>query len=626
MNRMQANGSSLGGAYTHQGRRKNNQDAVALPPALEPQRLAQSGVLYILADGLGGYQGGELASQTAINCMMQHFYGENPQVPLVDRLVNAVYEAHHEIRTIAQQDSRLAGMGTTLVAAAVKDGQFCVVNVGDSPALLIRDGQPPQVLTTAHSWVARQRAAGTITEEQARTHQMRNVVTMALGMEEAMRPSVQGPTPLMQGDILVLLSDGVSNFIDPQEVAAMVQQQGSNYQAAAQVLVEQALARESRDNCSAVIIPADLRVGAGAPAALAPVATAASAAPTREHSQVFPTAVVPLEEQTLNAPAPLPLPQQVSAQERQRQLIPILVAVLLLAVAVGVWGVLRPNAGSTVAGAQPTQPELAVAPSVQATDTQPPTVTTEPGQPTSTPPPTFTPPPNLVIDPDLSTDAASPTVPLSVNPDLVSEGRTPTAPPTSTNTPRPTNTAQPATSTPRRTTATLAPTNTPRPTTPPTNTRPPTNTLVPTNPPSPPTDTPVPATEVPSGPRTTVAPVLTLPVQGDTEPDASVDFAWNWSDDLQAGEYFQLWFSKDGGNYFQGGTSTGRGLTENLDGYTNGQSEGAWSWYVQVLDGSGRPMSSSQESTFAVRLTQPPTPEPPTPTTCIVIGPIQDCT
>jgi serine/threonine-protein kinase len=270
---------------------------------------------------------------------------------------------------------------------------------------------------------------------------------------------------------------------------------------------------------------------------------------------------------------------------------------------------------STTQSGKPTEPELAIAPSVQATDTQPPTVTTEPGQPPSTPPPTFTPPPDLVIDPNLSTDSASPTVPLNVNPDLVTDGRTPTAPTTSTNTPLPTERPR-ATETPRRT-ATLAPTNTPpRPTTQPTSTRQPTNPPAPTNPP-PPTNTPVPvATNTPSGPRTSVAPVPIAPAQNITLASQVVSFGWNWSDQLAPGERFQLWLRKEGGEFFRGQSTTAFGVTEDLGGYT-GQFEGTWHWYLWVVDSEGRAVSWSQISTFAVGLPrptpEPPTPEPPTP-------------
>lgn len=191
------------GILTDVGRQRRlgvNQDAAL---ALE---LPQGG-LYAVADGMGGHAAGELAANLALDTLSQHYLSGRGTPPV--RLAEAVQAAN--LAVLRHAVGEYAGMGTTLLALLVDRGAAIIAHVGDSRAYLLRDGELHR-LTDDHSWVAEQVRLGNLSEEEARHHQWRSVVSNALGGEERVRLELFG-LPLRAGDRLLLCSDGLSGAV-----------------------------------------------------------------------------------------------------------------------------------------------------------------------------------------------------------------------------------------------------------------------------------------------------------------------------------------------------------------------------------------------------------------------------
>jgi len=222
--------------------RRANQDSVMA-----------NGSLFVVADGMGGHRGGEVASSITTG----HFIGLG-EVATVEDLEQAVIDANDKIRARGSVDPDLDGMGTTVVAVAVlptedPDGplHFAAANVGDSRLYLFEDGALSQV-STDHSLVDELVRAGQITEEEAARHPQRNVVTRALGAEA----KVVVDTWVLRsrvGQRYLLCSDGLVNEVSNASVREIL----ANTEApedAADLLVERANASGGRDNISVLII------------------------------------------------------------------------------------------------------------------------------------------------------------------------------------------------------------------------------------------------------------------------------------------------------------------------------------------------------------------------------------
>lgn len=164
--------------------------------------------LFVVADGMGGAQAGEVASQMAVEVF------DDPGLPdgaPDEGLTRVIAEANRRIHRTSQADQQRAGMGTTVTAAYVGERDVTVAHVGDSRAYLLRRGELTR-LTHDHSLVGELIARGKLTEEQAETHPQRSVITRALGID----PEVQVDTetyPAMEGDVFLLCSDGLTSMV-----------------------------------------------------------------------------------------------------------------------------------------------------------------------------------------------------------------------------------------------------------------------------------------------------------------------------------------------------------------------------------------------------------------------------
>ncbi len=193
-------------------RRETNQDSFLINKDLG---------LYIVADGMGGHSGGEVASALAVQSV-EEFVKQNASTGLKpsDLLTRAYESASARIYEKATQETRLSGMGTTMVLAYVQDETIYIGNVGDSRAYLYRKPHYWQI-TEDHSLVNEQLRAGIINEEQARGFLNKNVITRSVGYEKEVRVDIVERS-LLEGDCYLLCSDGFSGLVEDASATEML--------------------------------------------------------------------------------------------------------------------------------------------------------------------------------------------------------------------------------------------------------------------------------------------------------------------------------------------------------------------------------------------------------------------
>ncbi|GAA5533424.1 PP2C family serine/threonine-protein phosphatase [Deinococcus aluminii] len=229
------------GILTDVGRqRRVNQDAAL---ALD----LPHGGLYAVADGMGGHAAGELAANLALDTLSQHYL--DGRGPPAERLAEAVQAAN--LAVLRHAVGEYVGMGTTLMALLVDRGAGIIAHVGDSRAYLLREGELHR-LTDDHSWVAEQVRLGNLTEEEARHHQWRSVVSNGLGGEERVRLELFG-LPLRAGDRLLLCSDGLSSVVADRTLLDLLLRPQAPDQTA-RALVNAANDAGGPDNITAVVV------------------------------------------------------------------------------------------------------------------------------------------------------------------------------------------------------------------------------------------------------------------------------------------------------------------------------------------------------------------------------------
>lgn len=225
--------------------REDNQDAIRLSgdtPAADRR-------LFALADGMGGYSHGGLASQVALETFFETFYGDTvTAVP--HRLRRCVDAANLSVYQMAQRLGAVR-MGTTLTAATVVGQNLYVAHVGDSRAYLIRD-QRARCITNDHTHVGDMVRMKVIPPDKVRTHTQRSILTKGLGLSLFVQPDIT-QVALQDGDRLVLCSDGVWSVIEDQEFALLAAS-ATDMNDFSQNLIDLALERQSDDNLSVVAI------------------------------------------------------------------------------------------------------------------------------------------------------------------------------------------------------------------------------------------------------------------------------------------------------------------------------------------------------------------------------------
>lgn len=218
--------------------------------------------LAILADGMGGYSAGEVASAMAIDMVSRELLGSLPglhDLPLDESTPHlhediefAAQRSNSAIHNAALGDTDCEGMGTTLVIAVLLPGQITVAHVGDSRLYRFRASQLEQI-TRDHSWMDEQLALGVITAEHAKNSRLQNIVTRGLGIEPEVEIEIHD-YPTQDDDLYLLCSDGLSDMLDDAAIERILAEASDNLDQAAQKLIAQANENGGRDNVSVVLI------------------------------------------------------------------------------------------------------------------------------------------------------------------------------------------------------------------------------------------------------------------------------------------------------------------------------------------------------------------------------------
>jgi len=205
--------------------------------------------LFVVADGMGGHNGGEVASQTALHELLQACSWDEIRTP--EDLIEPLSRVNQAVWEKSQADPALRGMGTTLTMAKVVGDTVLVGHIGDSRAYVINpQGQLRQV-TEDHSLVEELVRTGSLSKGEALTHPQRNYLTRALGTQPRVKIDVIG-FRLNPGDICLLCTDGLTRELEPRDIGRTVIE-APDLQSAANTLVDLANARGGRDNVTVVL-------------------------------------------------------------------------------------------------------------------------------------------------------------------------------------------------------------------------------------------------------------------------------------------------------------------------------------------------------------------------------------
>jgi serine/threonine protein phosphatase PrpC len=231
--------------------RENNEDKFDFYEPDEEPLLAARGSVYLVCDGMGGHNAGQIASELAAKQFLHAYYHLGGTAQEAAR--HAILQAHHYIAEMASKIPSRYGMGTTLTALILKQDEGILAHVGDSRCYRLREGvfEP---LSRDHTLVARLVEQGILTPEQAKYHPQRNVIRQAVGVadpSEPLEPDIE-TFPLQAGDLYLLCSDGLTDMVDDAEIEAILRDEPPTR--AAWRLVDRALANGGRDNITVVLV------------------------------------------------------------------------------------------------------------------------------------------------------------------------------------------------------------------------------------------------------------------------------------------------------------------------------------------------------------------------------------
>lgn len=235
--------------------RSHNEDAVATDATLG---------LAVIADGMGGFRAGEVASGMAISVIVKEVKDvldrhvafemapQTGQSKARQLLRHCIAKANTSIHQISHSQPQYSGMGTTLIVALFHDNQLTVAHIGDSRLYRLR-GEDFQQLTQDHSLVQEQLDIGMITPEQAKVSPNKSVVTRAMGIEATCEPEFHD-YDTNEGDTYLLCSDGLSDMVSDEDIGVTLRASGADIRLGARQLVQMANDNGGRDNVSVILI------------------------------------------------------------------------------------------------------------------------------------------------------------------------------------------------------------------------------------------------------------------------------------------------------------------------------------------------------------------------------------
>ncbi len=243
-------------------KRKHNEDALALDPAEG---------FFVVADGMGGHAAGEVAAKITVETIGEFIAATRQKEEATwpfkynhelhfnsNRLAIAIEKANERVMAAVAAQPWLKGMGTTVVAGLLNEKILSLAHVGDSRAYLFRDGELTR-LTDDHSWVHEQVTAGILTEEEAKTHPLKNVVTRALGGGPSVSPDLR-EMEFQVGDAFLFCSDGLTTMLSDEEIRdSIAANPGKPAEDLCQSLVDLANDKGGVDNITVVFVRIEQR-------------------------------------------------------------------------------------------------------------------------------------------------------------------------------------------------------------------------------------------------------------------------------------------------------------------------------------------------------------------------------
>ncbi len=231
-------------------KRSDNEDSSVICAPEDAELARERGLLVAVADGMGGVSGGAFASRLALQSLVESYYlGNKTSTPA--RMRQGVLDANRSIYEAADNRHEYFGMGTTVSAVVVMGEYAYIAHVGDSRVYLFRDRSNLLQVTHDHSLVAEQVRSGVLSEEQARTHSLRNLITRAVGTKQSVKVDVLA-VHLEDEDRLMICSDGLSNVVSDARIAEAMAI--DNTQGVARSLVGQALEGGGPDNITVAVL------------------------------------------------------------------------------------------------------------------------------------------------------------------------------------------------------------------------------------------------------------------------------------------------------------------------------------------------------------------------------------
>jgi len=231
--------------------RSNNEDSAIYWEPTSVAEFGRKGRLAVVADGMGGYEGGQEASRLAIETVQQVYHSDNENDPQ-KALTLALEAAHRSIQAYAEENPQFHGMGTTCTAIAIVGRELYFAHVGDSRLYLLRNNTA-QRLTRDHSYVGRLVESGIVRSEDAESHPQRHILTSALGSGREVIPDAPAHAILLEDDdTLILCTDGLWSMVTEQDLIRTVQ--SNSLAESCRVLVNMALERGGPDNITVLML------------------------------------------------------------------------------------------------------------------------------------------------------------------------------------------------------------------------------------------------------------------------------------------------------------------------------------------------------------------------------------
>ena len=246
------------GYRTEVGRvREHNEDNLSwFDPVDNAKALGELGWLFIVADGMGGHAAGEVASKIAVDTIVEKYREEHASI--ASALNDAIQAANEEICQRNRSGAQ-SGMGTTIICGVIRGDELFIAHVGDSRAYLLRK-RVLTLLTKDHTLVNELLSGNVITPEEVENHPQRHVLSRALGKKVGVDPDIQEPLRIYNKDVLLLCSDGISGYLNDDQISFDLEANLSDPQTAATALTQHADGVGGEDNATAIVIFVDKAV------------------------------------------------------------------------------------------------------------------------------------------------------------------------------------------------------------------------------------------------------------------------------------------------------------------------------------------------------------------------------